>query len=96
MKTSKPSGPIVSTDILKAKKKDLSECYGVSKEDRQGQETGTIARLGDKMSIDAPTWRAMSATHKDDVWEYACPDKTSGSKNHTTIIILKFINCKCR
>ncbi|MQL97589.1 hypothetical protein Taro_030279 [Colocasia esculenta] len=31
---------------------------------------GTIARLGDKMSIDAPTWRAMSATHKDDVWEY--------------------------
>ncbi|MQM05501.1 hypothetical protein Taro_038312, partial [Colocasia esculenta] len=31
---------------------------------------GTIARLGDKMSIDAPTWRPMSATHKDDVWEY--------------------------
>ncbi|MQL80600.1 hypothetical protein Taro_013042 [Colocasia esculenta] len=31
---------------------------------------GTIARLGDKMPIDAPTWRAMSATHKDDVWEY--------------------------
>ncbi|MQL85414.1 hypothetical protein Taro_017931, partial [Colocasia esculenta] len=31
---------------------------------------GTIARLSDKMSIDAPTWRAMSATHKDDVWEY--------------------------
>ncbi|MQM04285.1 hypothetical protein Taro_037081 [Colocasia esculenta] len=31
---------------------------------------GTIARLGDKMSIDAPTWRTMSATHKDDVWEY--------------------------
>ncbi|MQM10843.1 hypothetical protein Taro_043740 [Colocasia esculenta] len=22
------------------------------------------------MPIDAPTWRAMSATHKDDVWEY--------------------------
>ncbi|MQL84824.1 hypothetical protein Taro_017338, partial [Colocasia esculenta] len=31
---------------------------------------GTIVRLGDKMSIDAPTWRTMSATHKDDVWEY--------------------------
>ncbi|MQL70123.1 hypothetical protein Taro_002425 [Colocasia esculenta] len=31
---------------------------------------GTNARLGDKMPIDAPTWRAMSATHKDDVWEY--------------------------
>ncbi|MQM20034.1 hypothetical protein Taro_053049, partial [Colocasia esculenta] len=31
---------------------------------------GTIARLGDKMPIDAPTWRAMSATHKDDVWKY--------------------------
>ncbi|MQM15408.1 hypothetical protein Taro_048355 [Colocasia esculenta] len=31
---------------------------------------GTIARLGDKMPIDAPTWRAMSATHKDDVLEY--------------------------
>ncbi|MQL98690.1 hypothetical protein Taro_031404 [Colocasia esculenta] len=31
---------------------------------------GTISRLGDKMPIDAPTWRAMSATHKDDVWEY--------------------------
>ncbi|MQL93673.1 hypothetical protein Taro_026326, partial [Colocasia esculenta] len=31
---------------------------------------GAIIRLGDKMPIDAPTWRAMSATHKDDVWEY--------------------------
>ncbi|MQM07895.1 hypothetical protein Taro_040742, partial [Colocasia esculenta] len=31
---------------------------------------GTITRLADKMPIDAPTWRAMSATHKDDVWEY--------------------------
>ncbi|MQM04835.1 hypothetical protein Taro_037642, partial [Colocasia esculenta] len=31
---------------------------------------GTVVRLGDKMPIDAPTWRAMSATHKDDVWEY--------------------------
>ncbi|MQL75081.1 hypothetical protein Taro_007457 [Colocasia esculenta] len=35
-----------------------------------GLDNGTIALLGDKMSIDAPTWRAMSATHKDDVWEY--------------------------
>ncbi|MQM08489.1 hypothetical protein Taro_041347, partial [Colocasia esculenta] len=31
---------------------------------------GTIARLSDKIPIDAPTWRAMSATHKNDVWEY--------------------------
>ncbi|MQM12755.1 hypothetical protein Taro_045674, partial [Colocasia esculenta] len=30
IKTSKPSGPIASADILKAKKKDLSECYGPS------------------------------------------------------------------
>ncbi|MQL74323.1 hypothetical protein Taro_006670, partial [Colocasia esculenta] len=31
---------------------------------------GIIARLSDKMPIDAPTWRAMSAIYKDDVWEY--------------------------
>ncbi|MQL68133.1 hypothetical protein Taro_000390, partial [Colocasia esculenta] len=41
---------------------------------------GTIARLGDKMSIDAPTWRAMSATHKDDVWKYS--DINKRSKSH--------------
>ncbi|MQM11611.1 hypothetical protein Taro_044519 [Colocasia esculenta] len=31
---------------------------------------GTIVHLNDTMPIDAPTWRAMSAIHKDDVWEY--------------------------
>ncbi|MQM07432.1 hypothetical protein Taro_040274 [Colocasia esculenta] len=40
MKTSKPSDPIAIADILKAKKKDLSECYGVSKADGESQETG--------------------------------------------------------
>ncbi|MQM00335.1 hypothetical protein Taro_033065, partial [Colocasia esculenta] len=45
IKTSKPSGPIASADILKAKKKDLSECYGVSKEDRRSQETGASEKL---------------------------------------------------
>ncbi|MQL71840.1 hypothetical protein Taro_004153 [Colocasia esculenta] len=44
----------------------------------------TIARLGDKMSIDAPTWKAMSATHKDDVWEYVqrYSDINKKSKSH--------------
>ncbi|MQL88907.1 hypothetical protein Taro_021472, partial [Colocasia esculenta] len=150
MKTSKPSGPIASADILKAKKKDFPECYGltcdwfsraefekfvddlilrkievqevvveVSKKKHRGPTKlssvhgldngkrivvqinelgqpvgegvhslklflGTIARLGDKMSIDTPTWRAMSAIHKDDVWEYVqrYSDINKRSKSH--------------
>ncbi|MQM16024.1 hypothetical protein Taro_048977, partial [Colocasia esculenta] len=36
------------------------------------------------MPIDAPTWRAMSATHKDDVWEYVqrYSDINKRSKSH--------------
>ncbi|MQL84849.1 hypothetical protein Taro_017367, partial [Colocasia esculenta] len=45
---------------------------------------GTIARLSDKMPIDAPTWSAMSATHKDDVCEYVkrYSDINKKSKSH--------------
>ncbi|MQL88430.1 hypothetical protein Taro_020989 [Colocasia esculenta] len=36
------------------------------------------------MPNDAPTWRAMSATHKDDVWEYVqrYSDINKKSKSH--------------
>ncbi|MQM16369.1 hypothetical protein Taro_049325 [Colocasia esculenta] len=80
MKTSKPSGPIASVDILKAKKKDLSECHGVSKADGGSQETGAT-RASEKLDTNtfqqhiecncSYLWSILSAEHlkKYDCWD---------------------------